>query len=126
MTHSFPTRRSSDLGSRDGEYGKWDDVSDEAEVARHKLQQETAAALRASYVPANLSPDDALSFELFNAQAARQESLFAFRHHTYMFNHMRGAQQRMPPVLQHIYSLSNPAKAPTFAALISHHRPAPH
>src|SRR3546814_6864592 len=58
-------------GIRDGDYGKWDDVSDEAEVARHKLQQATAAAMRASYDPANLSPDDALSFELFNAQIGR-------------------------------------------------------
>src|SRR3546814_2523068 len=33
-------------GIRDGDYGKWDDVSDEAEVARHKLQQATAAAMR--------------------------------------------------------------------------------
>src|SRR3546814_13688518 len=58
-------------GIRDGDYGKWDDVSDEAEVARHKLQQATAAEMRASYDPANLSPDDARSFELFNAPPPR-------------------------------------------------------
>src|SRR3546814_4653560 len=111
MTHSFPTRRSSDLGIRDGDYGKWDDVSDEAVVARHKLQQATAAAMRASYDPANLSPDDALSFELFNAQAAREESLFAFRHHNYLFNQMRGAQSQLPAFLINIHRVSNTARS---------------
>src|SRR3546814_12908203 len=76
-----------------------DVCSSDLEVARHKLQQATAAAMRASYDPANLSPDDALSFELFNAQAAREESLFAFRHHNYLFNQMRGAQSQMPAFL---------------------------
>ncbi len=105
-------------GIRDGDYSKWDDVSDEAEVARNKLQQATAAAMRASYDPANLSPDDALSFELFNAQAAREESLFPFRHHNYLFNQMRGAQSQMPAFLINIHRVSNVAEAEAYVERI--------
>ena len=105
-------------GVRDGDYGKWDDVSDDAEVARHKLQQATAAAMQASYDPANLSPDDALSFELFNAQATREESLFAFRQHTYLFNQMRGAQSQIPAFLINIHRVSNPSEAEAYVERI--------
>src|SRR3546814_13812256 len=38
---SLSPRTKAYRGIRDGDYGKWDDVSDEAEVARHKLQQAT-------------------------------------------------------------------------------------
>ncbi|WP_447953611.1 DUF885 domain-containing protein [Sphingopyxis chilensis] len=105
-------------GIRDGDYGKWNEVSDEAEVARHKLQQATAAAMRGSYDPASLSPDDALSFELFNAQAAREESLFAYRHHNYLFNQMRGAQSQMPAFLINIHRVSNVGEAEAYVERI--------
>src|SRR3546814_2865508 len=95
-----------------------DVCSSDLEVARHKLQQATAAAMRASYDPANLSPDDALSFELFNAQAAREESLFAFRHHNYLFNQMRGAQSQMPAFLINIHRVSNTAEAEAYVERI--------
>nr|WP_326915253.1 DUF885 domain-containing protein [Sphingopyxis chilensis] len=105
-------------GIRDGDYGKWDEVSDEAEVARHKLQQATAAAMRGSYDPASLSSDDALSFELFNAQAAREESLFAYRHHNYLFNQMRGAQSQLPAFLINIHRVSNVGEAEAYVERI--------
>src|SRR5690606_9530075 len=66
-------------GIRDEDYGRWNDVSDEAAVANQKLQQASAAAMRSSFDPNTLSPDDALSFELFNAQAERADRLFAWR-----------------------------------------------
>ena len=58
-------------GIRDGDYGRWDDVGDDAAVTRDKLLQASAAAMRGSFDPAALDESDALSFELFNAQAAR-------------------------------------------------------
>src|SRR3546814_18906580 len=74
--------------------------------------------MRASYDPADLSPDDALSFELFNGQAAREESLFAFRHHNYLFNQMRGAQSQMPAFLINIHRVSNTAEAEAYVERI--------
>ena len=101
-------------GIRDGDYGKWNDVSDETAVASHKLQQATAAAMRGSYDPAKLTADEALSFELFNTQAARAERLFPFRDHGYIFDQMNGAQSQMPAFLINIHRVANVAEAEAY------------
>ena len=101
-------------GIRDGDYGKWNDVSDETAVANHKLQQATAAAMRGSYDPATLTADEALSFELFNTQAARAERLFPFRDHGYVFDQMNGAQSQMPAFLINIHRVADVAEAEAY------------
>ncbi|MBB6425674.1 DUF885 family protein [Sphingopyxis sp. JAI128] len=105
-------------GIRDGDYGKWRDVSDETEVASHKLLQATAAAMRGSYDPAELTPDEALSFELFNTQAARADRLFPFRKHGYIFDQMNGAQSQMPAFLINIHRVADIAEAEAYIARI--------
>ncbi|AMU95412.1 hypothetical protein AOA14_12420 [Sphingopyxis terrae subsp. terrae NBRC 15098] len=105
-------------GIRDADYGKWNDPSDDAEVASHTLQQATAAAMRASFDPAKLSPEEALSFELFNAQAARAERLFPFRDDEYIFDQMNGAQSQMPAFLINIHRVANVAEAEAYVERI--------
>lgn len=105
-------------GIRDADYGKWNDVSDEAAVASHKLQQATAEAMRGSFDPATMSADDALSFELFNAQAARAERLFPFRGHGYVFDQMNGAQSQLPAFLINIHRVADTAEAEAYIARI--------
>jgi uncharacterized protein (DUF885 family) len=105
-------------GVRDGDYGKWDDVSDEAAVARFKLQTATAEAMRGSFDPKALATDEALSFELFNAQAARAERLFPFRDHGYVFDQMNGAQSQMPAFLINIHRVASVAEAEAYVSRI--------
>ncbi len=105
-------------GIRDADYGKWNDPSDDAEVASHTLQQATAAAMRASFDPTKLSPEEALSFELFNAQAARAERLFPFRDDEYIFDQMNGAQSQMPAFLINIHRVANVAEAEAYVERI--------
>ena len=105
-------------GIRDADYGRWDDVGDEAAVARHKLQQASADAMHASFDPAKLSADDALSFELFNAQAARADRLFAWRDHDYIFDQMNGAQSRLPAFLINIHRVANVTEAEAYVSRI--------
>jgi uncharacterized protein (DUF885 family) len=101
-------------GIRDADYGKWNDVSDEAEVASHKLQQASAAAMRGSFDPKTLPEDDALSFELFNAQAERADRLFAYRDHEYIFDQMNGEQSQLPAFLINIHRVANVAEAEAY------------
>ncbi|MDZ3833468.1 MAG: DUF885 domain-containing protein [Sphingopyxis sp.] len=105
-------------GVRDGDYARWTDQGDDAQIARHKLQQAAAAAMRASFDPAALSTDEALSFELFDAQAKRADTLFAFRDHGYIFDQMNGAQSQLPAFLINIHRVSNPAEAEAYIARI--------
>ncbi len=101
-------------GIRDGDYGRWNDVSDDAAVASHKLQQATAEAMRGSFDPQAMATDDALSFELFNAQAARTERLFPYRNHGYVFDQMNGAQSQLPAFLINIHRVANTAEAEAY------------
>jgi uncharacterized protein (DUF885 family) len=105
-------------GIRDADYGKWTDVSDETEVATNKLQQASAEAMRGSFDPGTLSEDEALSFELFNAQAARADRLFAFRDHRYIFDQMNGAQSQLPAFLINIHRVANVAEAEAYISRI--------
>src|SRR3546814_16344575 len=74
--------------------------------------------MRSSFDPATLPADDALSFELFNAQAERDERLFAFRDHGYIFDQMNGAQSRMPAFLINIHRVSNLSEAEAYVSRI--------
>lgn len=94
-------------GIRDGDYGKWDQPGDELAVARHTLQQATADAMRATFNPASLSPDEALSVELFDAQARRADTLFRFRNHGYIFDQMNGAQSQLPAFLINTHTVTS-------------------
>ena len=105
-------------GIRDADYGKWNDVSDEAAIASHKLQQATAEAMRGSFDPSAMSTDEALSFELFNAQAARAERLFPFRDRGYVFDQMNGPQSQLPAFLINIHRVANTAEAEAYIARI--------
>lgn len=105
-------------GIRDQDYGRWNDVSDEAAVANQKLQQASAAAMRGSFDPRTLSPDDALSFELFNAQAERADRLFAYRDHGYIFDQMNGSQSQLPAFLINIHRVANVAEAEAYVSRI--------
>jgi len=105
-------------GISDDDYGRWNDVGDEAEVARHMLQQASAAALRDSFDPAALSEDEALSVELFLAQAARGDRLFRFRRLGYVFDQMSGAHSRLPAFLINIHRVSDVAEAEAYVARI--------
>jgi uncharacterized protein (DUF885 family) len=105
-------------GIRDEDYGRWNDVSDEAAVANQTLQQASAAAMRSSFDPKTLSPDDALSFELFNAQAERADRLFAWRDHAYIFDQMNGSQSQLPAFLINIHRVANVAEAEAYVSRI--------
>ena len=105
-------------GIRDEDYGRWNDVSDEAAVASQKLQQASAEAMRSSFDPKALSADDALSFELFNAQAERADRLFAWRDHSYIFDQMNGSQSQLPAFLINIHRVANVAEAEAYVSRI--------
>ncbi len=105
-------------GIRDADYGKWNDESDEAAIANQKLQQATAEAMRGSFDPKTMSADEALSFELFNAQAARAARLFPYRNHGYVFDQMNGAQSQLPAFLINIHRVVDAAEAEAYVSRI--------
>ncbi|MEE4315793.1 MAG: DUF885 domain-containing protein, partial [Erythrobacter sp.] len=105
-------------GIRDADYGKWDDPSDEAEEREFALLQQTLAAMRERHDPAQLAPQQALSYRLFEAMAARRASLHPYRDFGYIFDQMNGAQSRMPAFLINIHRVSSEADALAYVSRI--------
>jgi uncharacterized protein (DUF885 family) len=101
-------------GVRDADYGRWDPVGDEAEVAKEKLLQATASAMRTSFNPGTLSTDEKLSIELFDDIALRSAALFPFRNHEYIFDQMNGAHSQLPAFLINIHRVANEAEAEAY------------
>ncbi|QQN74677.1 DUF885 family protein [Croceicoccus sp. YJ47] len=91
-------------GIRDDSYGEWSPGTDAAEIADERLLQQTAQRIAASYDPANLNEEDALSYELFAIQARNSAALFPYRDYGYIFDQMNGAQSSFPAFLinQHV------------------------
>ena len=106
-------------GIRDEDYGKWDDPSDAAEQRGYVLLEQTLAAMRRRYNPTALPEQQALSYRLFNAMAARQASLWPYRDHGYIFDQMNGAQSRMPAFLINIHRVSSEADARAYVERIA-------
>jgi uncharacterized protein (DUF885 family) len=106
-------------GIRDADYGKWNDPSDAAEDRQFALLQDTLAAMRARYNPATLAPQQALSFRLFEAMAARRASLHAYRDYGYIFDQMNGAQSDLPAFLINTHRVANKAEAEAYVSRIA-------
>lgn len=105
-------------GVRDADYGKWDDMSPAADERAHRLLQDAAARMRATFDPATLSPDQALSYRLFDALAQRRASLQPYRGYGYLFDQMNGAQSQLPAFLINIHRVSNRDEALAYVSRI--------
>jgi uncharacterized protein (DUF885 family) len=105
-------------GIRDQDYGKWDDPSDAAADADFARLQDAANRMRASFDPAQLPAQQALSYRLFEQLAARRASLHPYRDYGYIFDQMNGAQSRMPAFLISTHRVANLAEAEAYAARI--------
>jgi uncharacterized protein (DUF885 family) len=105
-------------GIKDADYGKWDEFTDEADEARRALRQRHLAELRSRFPRAALSPEDQLSFDLFEYRAARAESLYPFRKTGLVFDQMNGAQADGPAFLINIHRVDTVADAEAYVSRI--------
>ena len=105
-------------GIRDEDYSEWGDFTDASNVADEKLLQSTVAEMRTDYDIAELDRDDALSYRLFNAMAARSARSHTFRKYGYIFNQMNGAQSGLPAFLINIHRVGSLADAKAYVSRI--------
>jgi uncharacterized protein (DUF885 family) len=106
-------------GIRDGDYGKWDDPSDEAEQRDFARLQDAATRMRAGFDPVQLPAQQALSYRLFEQLAARRASLHPYRGYGYIFDQMNGAQSRMPAFLINIHRVASEADSEAYVERIA-------
>jgi uncharacterized protein (DUF885 family) len=98
-------------GIKDSDYGKWDDGSDEAEARAMDAERSALKEMKARFDPAKLSPENQLSYRLFEKRAARSEAAFKYNDYGYMFDQMNGAQSQIPAFLINIHRIDSKSDA---------------
>ena len=98
-------------GIRDEDYGEWNDASAAADARQRRLRQEWLERMRAGYDLDALGEQDALSYRLFEAVAARDALLDPYEDHELLFNQMTGRQSGIPAFLINTHTVTNAADA---------------
>jgi uncharacterized protein (DUF885 family) len=101
-------------GIKDADYGKWDEFTDAASERAWQHELETLAELRRRFDRASLSPEDQLSYDIFENRVARGQSLRPFRKYGYVFDQMNGAQSQGPAFLINIHRVDTLADAEAY------------
>ncbi|WP_106640498.1 DUF885 domain-containing protein [Allosphingosinicella vermicomposti] len=103
-------------GIKDADYGKWDEISDVADARSRALDLQTLAGMRALFPRASLSPEDQLSFDIFENRVARGEALHPYRDYGYVFDQMNGAQSDGPAFLINIHRVDTLTDAEAYVS----------
>ena len=98
-------------GIKDSDYGKWDDGSDAAEARNYEAERSALKEMRARFDPAKLSPENKLSYRLFEKRAARSEGAYKYNDYGYIFDQMNGAQSQIPAFLINIHRIDSKSDA---------------
>ncbi len=105
-------------GIRDEDYGLWNDASAAADDARQAMRLEYLAQMRAGYDLGQLDGQDALSYRLFEATAARSALLDPYREYGYIFDQMNGEQSGIPAFLINTHTVTDASDARAYISRI--------
>ncbi|GGD62175.1 DUF885 family protein [Erythrobacter arachoides] len=105
-------------GVRDEDYGRWSDATVAADEQERLLRQRYLATMRADYDLADLQGQDALSYRLFEANAARADLLDPYREYGFVFDQMNGEQSGIPAFLINTHTVTNASDAAAYVSRI--------
>jgi uncharacterized protein (DUF885 family) len=105
-------------GIKDADYGRWNEYTDAALLAERNLDLTSLAAMRSQFDRAALSPDDQLSYDLFEYRINRGEAIFPYRKNGYVFDQMNGAQSEAPAFLINIHRVETLEDAQAYVSRI--------
>lgn len=104
---------------KDADYGKWDDYSDAAALTRLNADRAALKAMRAQFASAALSPQNRLSYRLFEKVVAQRDAAYRFRSYGYVFDQMNGPQSQMPAFLINIHRIDSKADAEAYVSRLN-------
>lgn len=103
-------------GIKDGDYGRWGDFTDAAEARNNDLMNSALKEMRARFDPEKLTPQNRLSFALFEKQVERQNAAYKYNDYEYVFDQMNGAQSQLPAFLINIHRIDTKADARAYVS----------
>jgi uncharacterized protein (DUF885 family) len=98
-------------GIKDSDYGRWGDFTTAAEARANDAARSALKEMRTRFDPAKLSPENRLSYRLFEKRAERGEAAFKYNDYGYVFDQMNGAQSQLPAFLINIHRVDNKSDA---------------
>lgn len=105
------------------DYGKWDDPSEAAEMARYQRGQKALADMKARFDFNKLTPDAQMSWRIFESVAAANAAAFEFRDYEYVFDQMNGVQSGLPAFLINMHRIDNVSDAEAYISRLSGMKP---
>lgn len=106
------------LGIKD-RYSEWDDASDARDLEELEIERANVAEMKASFDFAQLDDQAKLSWRLAEYELERAEARFPYRHHSYVFNQMHGAQSGIPAFLINQHKVTSAADAEAYIARLN-------
>ena len=106
-------------GIKDGDYGKWDEFTDAAELRDYEADRAALAAMRARFDPAALDAENRLSYRLFEKQIERRVAAWPYRDHGYVFDQMNGGQSELPAFLINIHRVDSKSDAEAYVSRLN-------
>jgi len=103
-------------GIKDSDYGRWGDFSAAGEMRAHEAERSALKEMRARFDPAKLSPENRLSYRLFEKRAERSEAAYTYNDYGYVFDQMNGAQSQLPAFLINIHRVDNKSDARAYVS----------
>jgi uncharacterized protein (DUF885 family) len=103
-------------GIKDSDYGRWGDFSTTGEMRANEAERSALREMRARFEPAKLSPENRLSFRLFEKRAERSEAAYKYSDYGYVFDQMNGAQSQLPAFLINIHRVDTKSDARAYVS----------
>ena len=103
-------------GIKDSNYGRWGDFTNAAEARANDAARSALKEMRARFDPAQLTPENRLSYRLFEKRAERNEAAFKYNDYGYVFDQMNGAQSELPAFLINIHRVDNKSDARAYVS----------
>jgi uncharacterized protein (DUF885 family) len=103
-------------GIKDSDYGRWGDFTNAAEARANDAARSALKEMRARFDPAQLTPENRLSYRLFEKRAERNEAAFKYNDYGYVFDQMNGAQSELPAFLINIHRVDNKSDARAYVS----------
>ena len=103
-------------GIKDSDYGRWDDFTTAGEVRAANAERSALKEMRARFDPAKLSPENRLSYRLFEKRAERNDAAFKYNDYGYVFDQMNGAQSQLPAFLINIHRVDTKSDARAYVS----------
>ena len=103
-------------GIKDSDYGRWGDFSNAGEMRANAAERSALKEMRARFDPAKLSPENRLSYRLFEKRAERSEAAYTYNDYGYVFDQMNGAQSQLPAFLINIHRVDTKSDARAYVS----------